>query len=283
MNSPIPISDARHFSHDAMNTSFSLRLRGLDESTARGMARECFDRIDLLESHLSRFIEGSDVWRINHMRAGETLYLNEACHQCLLLALEAHTQSSGLFDITLGAVIEHMKSHPQKTPPALAGMLSIHPDAPAITCIEAGREIDLGGIGKGFALDQLRTLLEEWGAHDALLSAGASTILAIGPQPWPIDLSGTHDSLRIEICNQAISASGTTIQGNHIIHPHGANASPRESCTRVWVAARDATTAEVWSTSLMLIEPDEIAAFIASKPALKSVHIERNGRLEKIR
>jgi len=283
MNTPFPISDARHFSHDAMNTTFSLRLRGIDGAIARGMARECFDRIDSLESHLSRFIEGSDVWRINHMQSGETLFLNEACHLCLLRALDAYTQTGGLFDITLGKAIEHRKSCSGETPPPLAGTLSIHPDTPAITCIDAGREIDLGGIGKGFALDQLRTLLNDWGVHDALISAGASSILAIGPNAWPIDLSGNTETLRINISSQALSASGITIQGDHIVHPHGNQAMPKRRCTRIWVAATDATCAEVWSTALMLVEPDEIASFIESKKELHSVIIERGGRIETIR
>ena len=74
MKTPGPLPDARHFSHEAMNTTFSLRLRGVNEETARGMARECFDQIDLLETRLSRFIEGSDVSRINCMAGrGNTL------------------------------------------------------------------------------------------------------------------------------------------------------------------------------------------------------------------
>ena len=283
MNSPFPINDARHFTHDAMNTTFSLRLRGIEETTARGMARECFDQIDALEARLSRFMEGSDVWRINHMQSGETLFLNEATHQCLLLALDAHAQTGGLFDITLGTAIEHRKSSPSEIPPPLTGTLSIHPDAPAITCIETGREIDLGGIGKGFALDQLRTLLEDWGVQDALLSAGASSILAIGPNAWPIDIHGTTETLRIEIRDQAISASGITIQGDHIVHPHGTDAMPTRRCNRIWVSAANATSAEVWSTALMLVEPDELASFIESKNEIQSLIIDRSGRVEKIR
>ena len=64
---------------------------------------------------------------------------------------------------------------------------------PAITCEEPGREIDLGGIGKGFALDQLKQLLTEWDADDALLAAGASSLLAFGPSAWPVDLTGERE------------------------------------------------------------------------------------------
>jgi thiamine biosynthesis lipoprotein len=153
----------------------------------------------------------------------------------------------------------------------------------AITCIETGREIDLGGIGKGFALDQLRTLLEDWGVQDALLSAGASSILAIGPNAWPIDIHGTTETLRIEIRDQAISASGITIQGDHIVHPHGTDAMPTQRCNRIWVSAANATSAEVWSTALMLVEPDELASFIESKNEIQSLIIDRSSRVEKIR
>ncbi|MGA0854364.1 MAG: FAD:protein FMN transferase [Luteolibacter sp.] len=283
MNSPHPIIDARHFTHEAMNTTFGVRIRGMEESTARGIARECFDQIDALEARLSRFREGSDVWRINRMQSGETLFLNEATHQCLMLALEANVQTGGLFDITLGTAIEHRKSSSSDAAPPISGTLSIHPDAPAITCVEAGREIDLGGIGKGFALDQLRAMLEDWGVDDALLNAGASSILAIGTNPWPIDIQGTTQSQRIEICGEALSASGITIQGDHIVHPQGMHAMPEQRCTRVWVKASDAARAEVWSTTLMLIDPEEIASFIGSKTELSSVIVEREGLIEKIR
>ena len=100
MNSPGALPDARVFTHEAMNTSFTLWLRGVDPELVAGLAGECFDLLDLMESRLSRFIEGSDVSRINCMAAGETLYLSESCHQCLLLALDACARTHGLFDIT---------------------------------------------------------------------------------------------------------------------------------------------------------------------------------------
>ncbi len=61
------------------------------------------------------------------------------------------------------------------------GRLTIHPDIAAVTCDEPGREIDLGGIGKGFALDQLRQILLDWGAEGGLLTAGASSLARLRP------------------------------------------------------------------------------------------------------
>ncbi len=283
MNTLGPLPDARVFNHEAMNTTFTLWLRGVDRVQAVGMAKECFGLLDLIEERLSRFIEGSDVSRINRMVAGETLYLSGECHQCLLLALDACVSTEGLFDITLGTRIEHRKSGSDASAPPLVGKLTIHPDIAAITCDEPGREIDLGGIGKGFALDQLKQLLTDWGAEDVLLAAGASSLLAFGPQAWPVDLTGDAGVMRIELENQSLSASGTGIQGSHIIHPWGPEAMPAAPARRIWVSARTAALAEVWSTALMLLEPEEIPGFTAGIEGLGAVFADRGGAVERIR
>ncbi len=282
MNRTNPLPDSHRIIHEAMNTTFTFRFRGVDETTAAGMARECIDRIDHIESRLSRFIDGSDVSRINQLKAGETLYLSETCHQCLLRAIEAHAITGGLFDITLGARIAHRKSGADGPPPALTGQLVIHPDTPAVTCVEPGREIDLGGIGKGYALDQLKQFLTEWGAEDFLLAAGASSLLAHGPTAWPVELAGAVESARIELRDQSLSASGTTIQGSHIVHPAGTDAMPAAQCSRLWVTAATATLAEIWSTALMLLPVPDIPDFLAGDPAVTGVFAEIGGTVERV-
>lgn len=279
MNATAPLADARSFSHEAMHTTFTLRLLGEDERSAQDIAHECFAWIDLLESRLSRFIADSEISQINHMQAGETLYLSEPCHQCLLLALDAYSRTGGLFDITLGARIEHQKSGGTGPPPSITGSLIIHPDVAAVTCIEPGRQLDLGGIGKGFALDELQRILGDWGAQDALVAAGASSLLAIGPSAWPVDLAaGTH-SHRIALHNQSLSASGTGIQGSHIVHPSGQEQMPQAPCTRIWVLAPTAVMAEIWSTALMLMEPSEMPGIIAQTREITGVYAEADGAL----
>ncbi len=287
MNEPLPLPASHLFSHDAMNTTFHLRLCEHDHATARDMARECFEQIDFLESRLSRFIEGSDVSRINHMQAGETLYISEACHECLLIALHGHQHTCGLFDITLGQRIEHRKSGSGDPVPDLAGKIIIHPDVPAVTCEEPGRVIDLGGIGKGFALDHLQQILRDWGAKGGLLAAGASSLLAFGSQPWPVELTGNSMSMRIMLQNEALSASGTAIQGSHIIHPAGNEAMPVSPCDHVWVTAPSAALAEIWSTALMLLDPEEIAEFVAEfvaeNEAVTGVYTDRSGGIQAVK
>ncbi len=282
MSDPVSMPASHLFSHEAMNTTFHLRICEDDEAIARGMARECFEQLDFLETRLSRYVDGSDVSRINRMQAGEILYISQPTHECLLIALDAYQQTGGLFDITLGHRIEHRKSGDAGPAPELTGKIIVHPDVPAITCEEAGREIDLGGIGKGFALDHLHQILVEWGAEGALLAAGASSLLAFGEQQWPVELSGSGESTRITLRNEALSASGTGIQGSHIIHPAGDEAMPAAPCDRVWVTASTAAVAEIWSTALMLLEPEEIGSFIHENDAIRDVHLDRGGSIQAI-
>ncbi|MEP4809710.1 MAG: FAD:protein FMN transferase [Luteolibacter sp.] len=272
--------DRRRFTHEAMNTIFRLDLPGVENSVAAGMARECFDRLDFLESRLSRFIEGSDVSRINHLKTGETLRISEECHACLLAALEGHARTGGLFDVSLGRQIEHQKSSRSGQSPSPEGSLIIHPDTAAVTCQSPGREIDLGGIGKGYALDQLREILVDWGAPGGLICAGASSLLAFGEGSWPVDLPGGETGARIDLSAQALSASGTGIQGNHIVHPGGE--MPANPPTRIWVAATTATVAEIWSTALMLVETVEIASLTSREAEISEIyfqHERKNGEL----
>lgn len=277
-NRPFPL--AHRFAHEAMHTTFQVWICTANTEEASGMAGECFDQLDALENRLSRFIAGSEVSQINHLKAGETLYLSEACHQCLLASVDGHTRTGGLFDITLGTRIAQRKANDLGEVLPLVGRLMIHPDVAAVTCEVEGREIDLGGIGKGFALDQLRQTLVAWGAEGGLLTAGGSSMLAFGTHAWPVDLTGSDEVTQILLTNEALSASGTGIQGEHILHPGGEGAMPNNPCTRLWVTAPTATLAEIWSTALMLVEPDLISEFIAGEPTLTGVYADLGGAIQ---
>ena len=261
------MSHIHQFDHTVMKTTFILRILSDDKTLAHDVAHAAITLLDEIENTLSRYIEGSDVFRINHMETGQTLFISETCYDCIRLAAEAHEQTGGLFDITLGTRIERQKNEVAGDAPPLTGKLSIDPDRPMITCEAAGREIDLGGIGKGYALDQIKLLMEDWGIESALLSAGASTQLAFGPKTWPIELSGDHNQQTIELNNQALSASGVGIQGSHIVSPLE-QMEPTYTFKRSWILQPSAAMADAWSTALMLVDPEQIRTFEAPHDAL---------------
>ncbi|MGZ0709657.1 FAD:protein FMN transferase [Coraliomargarita sp. W4R53] len=261
------MSQIHQFDHPAMKTTFSLRILTDDTKMAHDVAYAAMTLIDEIENALSRYIEGSDVFRINHMQAGQALFISDTCYNCIRLAAEAHEQTGGLFDITLGKLIEHQKNESSGDAPQLTGKLSIDPDRPMITCESAGRELDLGGIGKGYALDQIKRLMEDWGIESALLSAGASTQLAFGPKAWPIQLSSDSEQQTIELKNQALSASGIGIQGSHIVSPCAESAS-NYTFKRAWILQPSAAMADAWSTALMLIDTEQLRDLEAPEDTL---------------
>ncbi|WP_178933038.1 FAD:protein FMN transferase [Oceaniferula marina] len=264
-----------------MKTTFFLRLCGEDESLLKGIASEAFHLIGELEQKLSRYAEGGDIHRINALQAGETHHISEESHACLLTALEAYIHTGGLFDPTLGSLIDHQKQQQAGEVPRPLGQLIIHPDTPAVTCVEPGRIIDLGGIGKGFALDQLARFIDGWDIDGALFSSGASTHLAVGDVSWPIELVGDQYQSHTMLHQQALSASSFDIQGCHIVHPGSAGmaiteVSPEKNPhKRIWAYSQAAAFADAWSTALMLMPTAEIAQTPTTENQLTAVHLEQ--------
>lgn len=268
MNEEVAMPKPVKFAHEAMKTTFHLRMPEGNAQRQRNVAKVCFEELDRLESLLSRFVEGSDVSQINHMQAGDSLFVSEECHACLLQALQLYQETGGLFDVTLGARIEHLKKGREGETPEILGNLTVAPDQPLIVCDAPGREIDLGGIGKGFALDRLQQILVDWEIESALISAGASTQLAHGRLAWPLDLSGDHNFVRIDLHREALSVSGVGVQGNHIVHPD-ADREPGDglSYKRAWLTAPTAAEADAWSTAVMLMTDAQIAELGDDQPA----------------
>ncbi len=258
---------AHHFRHEAMRTTFHIRFAE-KHADAAAIARDCFETIDFLEARLTRHRPESDIARVNALAAGETLYISPEAHDCLVRALQLYQETAGLFDVTLGRQIRHRKDGCEGLPPEPCGQLVVHPDAPAVTCVEPGREIDLGGIGKGYALDALHERLAEWDAPPALLSAGASTHLAWGGAEWPARLESAGGGRTIMLKNAALSASGTEIQGCHIVHPDAGGLLVEG---RVWVVAATAATADAWSTALILCPREETHDLVNGAPGVREV------------
>lgn len=118
--------------------------------------------------------------------------------------------------------------------------------------------MDLGGIGKGFALDEMSILLGEWNVDNVLLAAGASSMLAVGPAQWPIELAAGDHRMSFPLSDGALSASGVDMQGSHFLHPGGKEKMVSTLPQRVWVTAPDAASAEIWSTALMMVPDDQL-------------------------
>jgi thiamine biosynthesis lipoprotein len=227
------LGGVRRFSHEAMATVFEVHAAHPDAHYAAQAAQAAFDLADRLERELSRFLPNSDISRINQLAAGETTRIGAPAMECLVIARHMFDLTGGAFDISIGTGLTS---------------LELDPDDCLVRATRSGVRIDLGGIGKGYAIDLMAELLEDWGLETALVHGGFSSVLALEAPPgldgWPLTLSDPGDLSRVlarlSVRQTALGASGRR-KGDHIIEPR--TGAPARGRRAAWVAVPRPQTA----------------------------------------
>ncbi len=263
--------EAFRFSHQAMATLFEIFIIHESQTYARQAAGEAFRELDGLEHDLSRFIENSDISRINHLSGNRPVRIGLNTFECLRRCAELFRFTNGAFDPTVGALVDYWK-RPSSVLPVPEKMRSgmddlvLNGDTHEATFEKEGACLDLGGIGKGFALDCMGEILREWDIPCALLHGGKSTVLALEPPPgetgWPLAVTRPpkHGEVlfKFALNRRAVSGSGLE-KGNHIMNPR--TGTPVSGKMASWISANDATASDALSTAIMVMNPEEIGTF----------------------
>lgn len=234
-----------------MAVRFTIRVAHEEGGYALQAAAAAFRELGELERRLSRFVQGSDVWRINRLRRGEAAVVTLDTLRCLMEAEEIRRQTGGAFDATYAS-----------TPGSLpAERLELTLCGCTVRVLAEGVRVDLGGIGKGYALDRMAAVLREWDVAVGLLGAGTSTILALNALPdeagWPVTFGPDHDLRRAALADAAFSGSGIAVRGSHIVDPR--TGEPAGGRVQAWSRARTAAAADALSTAFMVMRREEIA------------------------
>lgn len=246
------------FSHAAMACVWEVCLVADSGRYAEHAACAVFEEVDRIESELSRFIPTSDVARINALRDGQRTLVGIDTLDCLDLAARIADETGGAFDVT------YLRTIADATP---AGG-HLHADRASHCVFATGGpvSIDLGGIGKGYAVDRAAAILRDWDVHDAMIHAGQSTVLAIGRPPsgegWTVAIRNPDDPEadvgQVVLCDAALSGSGVRIHGRHIIDPRSGRRSGR--WVGAWALDRSAAVSDALATAFMLMSAEQIAA-----------------------
>ena len=158
----------------------------------------------------------SDVSRINREAFDRPVKVHESTFAVLKASVELYRQSNGLFDITVAPVLQRMgllPRHGDSTPADRRTSDAIELlEGRMIRFRERHVKIDLGGIAKGFAVDEALRVLRSSGAVECAIVNAGGDLAAFGAEPQAIDIRHPRDPSRIvghaKISNEALASTG---------------------------------------------------------------------------
>lgn len=274
------------FSRQAMGTIFELQLAHPDRAYAASAAVDVFRLVERLEQLLSRYIPNSDIRRISALPVGDSTRVSWETFQCLQQCRELYYRSGGVFDVTIGALyqlwlnedktLRQPSAEDLKEVRSRVGFEHLVLDETNFTVTMAGGPValDLGGFGKGYALDLAAELLADWEIDAYMLNAGQSSLRFGAPSSdgWRITLSdpfhGYQPFRELSPRHTAISGSGLQ-KGRHIIDPRFAR--PLENRRAAWSFHPSAAFVDGWSTAFMILNLKEIRAACRENAGLGAV------------
>ncbi len=289
------------FGHAGMGSVFEVLIAGQEAGYARHAADAAFEELDRLHRELSRFEPSSEVSQINNLRAGQYARVGIAVIECLKTAARVGAETGGAFDVTIGSLLPCWRTDDRKprTPSndelaaakARTGMhlLDIRESEHMVGVRADGVRVDLGGIGKGYAVEQMAGVLKEWSIGTALLHGGMSSIQAMGAPPgrnaWKVSLGDpeSDDAVigAVRLRDRSLSASSCPGGVPRIIDPRTGRpagiASGAAACTLgSWAAAASATLTDCLSTAFLVLSPAEVEAYCRAHPDVSVILIVKD-------
>jgi thiamine biosynthesis lipoprotein len=259
-------------------------------------ATAALDEIDRLESQLTVYRDTSEVCAINREAARAPVPVEPQLFQLFLTAQQLTQETEGAFDISAGSLIKTWGFFngpariPQKSQRLQAlervGMQHVELNEAAITIQfhRPGLELNLGSIGKGYALDRAAELLRrDWNLTSALLHGGHSSVYAMGsppgnPRGWSAGITHPWQRNRrlatLRLRDQALGTSASTFKHmnwgqkklGHILDPR--TGWPAEGMALTSVIAPNAAEADALATAYYILGPEKSRVHCQCRPRL---------------
>lgn len=251
---------------------------------------------------LSKSVETSDVWRLNHAE-GEPVEVDEHTAEILRAGMLIYRASGGAFNMTIGAVssLWNFKAKEPKLPDQEAidealtrtNMSRIRLEGRTAT-VPKGMQVDVGGIAKGYIADKIAEFLREKGVTSALLNFGGN-VVSIGTkpdgQPWMVGLQKPDGTIFQDFwaafpCTDATSVTsgtyerGFTLDGvryHHLLDPRTGWPVQNEVQT-VTLVGKSSLMADGVSTACFVLGP-EYGWRLAKAFDMQIVYLLKDGRV----
>jgi len=270
-----------------MATVFEIFVTGKEEAYAGQAARVAFDEIDRLERLFSRFDPSSEISRIGRLEPGGALRIGLETADVLRLSAFVQAETGGAFDIGYLGQGLGGRAGRRSRPRPLTSLIRVDTDGRGFEVtrlLPRGRasppaiDLDLGAVGKGYALDAALNVLRDWDVGNVLLHAGTSTALAAGPGPakggrgqgWPVGAGSTAGATsgpgRVILRNRALSGSGTEVKGAHVVDPR--TGRPAGGHAAAWASHPSAAASDALSTAFMVLSTKDVSGFCGRHPGV---------------
>lgn len=289
------------FTHAAMATVFEIVAYGPGEELVARVAERAFVEVDRIEERLSYYRPHSDVCRANREAHDHDVEVGVDFIAVVGAAQILHAATGGAFDPTVGPLMKCWRFHDGKgampAPEALAaarrvvGLRHVALDAErrAVRYAMPGVELDLGAIGKGYAVDKAVSVLRSYRIDRAVVHGGASSAYAMEPPPgesgWPFRLRAPRDPEKgygeVVLRERAISGSAhhderSFVAGGrrygHELDPR--TGSPAEGRAAAWALAPTATESDALSTAFFVFTPAETKAYCEANSGVEAIVLE---------
>jgi thiamine biosynthesis lipoprotein len=289
-----PELDLIRFSRPAMATLFEVVLP-LGTARAYALANHALDLIDDLEAQLSVFRENSDVSLLNRQAALAPAAVEARLFRLLQQSASISAETEQAFDVSAGALVRAwgFLHGPRRVPSkqeredalARSGMrhVVLHEQKSTVSFQRPGLELNLGSIGKGYALDRAAERLRAEGAASALLHGGHSSVLAIGgmpgvPRGWSVGIQHPAEPTRrlatLWIRDAAVGTSGSTYRYlehagqrlGHIIDPR--TGWPARGIASATAVAPTAAEADALATAFFTLGVDKTREYVRTHPGI---------------
>ena len=268
---------------DAMASPCEILFESDDGGEAARLAKIAADEAWRIEEKFSRYIPGSVIGRINASR-GEPVEVDEETASILDFAATLYSLSDGRFDITSGVLREVWAFDGSDRIPAAAAVTSVLAHVGwgkvrwrrPFLALQPGMQIDLGGIGKEYAVDRVTGRLGDAGGCSALVNFGGDLAVTRAPrerQAWRVGIEAVSGDDRqsgpvLEIRTGALATSGDSrrfllkdgVRYSHILDPR--SGWPVESAPRSVTVAADTCTQAGMLSTLAMLEGQDAEAFL---------------------
>ena len=274
-----------------------------DEQAARS-SKLVFDEFKRVDRLMTTWLPENSVGQINQHAFQKPVVVDKETFDVIRLSIQWSKKLLGAFDITIGAfkglwkfdhdndgTLPSQKAINEKLPLIGFKKIKLRPSARSVQFKKEGMRLSLGGIAKGYALDNAVKLLRKQNTKNFIIQAGGDMYVSgqKGQKHWTVGIRnprGSQDAViaYASIKNKTFSTSGDyerfTIKNNvryhHILDPQTGHPAPK--CRSVTVVTDSALDADVLSTALFVMGASEGMTFVEKTKDVEAVFIDNQGK-----